>query len=98
MSQSAPATEPKIDGLSDEAALNEIGHFIDIAYGTQSAPATERAFALLDKLNSQNLAPEIAVLIHYYRANAWENRQLAQGHHQSWKWEQAEAQQQILEL
>lgn len=98
MSQSGPATEPKIDDLSDEAALNEIGHFIDVAYDTHSAPATERAFALLDELNSRNLAPENAVLIHYYRANAWENRQLAEGHHQSWKWEQADAQQQILEL
>lgn len=87
-----------ISGLSDVDALNQIGVLIDTAHDSQSAPGADRAFALLDELQARDLAPEIAVRIHYYRANAWENRRLAGKHHESWEWEQHETQQQILEL
>jgi len=90
--------EVDISGLSDVDALNEIGLLIDAAHDAQSIPGTDRAFALLDELQEREIAPEIAVRIHYYRANAWENRRLAERHHESWKWEQHETQEQVLEL
>src|ERR1700680_5023440 len=88
--------ELNIAGLPDTDALHGIGLLIDAS--ARSASGTDRAFALLDELQSRAPAPDIAVLVHYFRANAWANREVARTDRNVWSWERPECQEQILEL
>jgi len=97
--QQSPLTvELNITGLPDAAALDQIGLLIDASHDAQSKAGTDRAFVLLDELQKRNLAPDTAVLAHYFRANAWENKRRARKDDHIWAWEQPEQQEQILEL
>lgn len=87
-----------IGGLSDNAALSHVGVLIDAAYDAGSSTATDRAFALLDELVERSPADRDTALLHYFRANAWENRRHQRKDHDPWAWEQPEVQAQILEL
>ena len=89
---------PDIAGLSNNDALNVIGHLIDQANDNENASATSHAFVLLDLLAKRDLSPEHEILLHYFRANAWENRIHENSNTQSWAWEQIELQNQLLEL
>ena len=96
--QPALNLELSIEGLPDDGALNQIGMLIDASHDAQSEAGTNRAFFLLDELQNRDLAPETAVLVHYFRANAWETRRQARKDDQIWAWDQPEHQEQILEL
>lgn len=86
-----------ITGMENADALEQIGHLINASQDALSTAGTERAFAQLDELDKRTLAPEMAALTHYFRANAWDNK-LKTAHYNPWAWEQTERQEQILEL
>lgn len=87
-----------IEGLSNSEALEHIGRLIDIAFNERSVIGTSRAFELLGIMNKRELSEGEKPLLHYFRANAWENKRLEKNSQQSWAWEQPETQEQILEL
>lgn len=78
--------------------LQKAGDLIDRALYTQNKHDTDQAFLLLAELEEKNPAPEIATLVHYFRANAWANRNAENPQRKEWAWEQIEAQEQIFEL
>jgi tetratricopeptide (TPR) repeat protein len=86
-----------IDTMPDSEALDHAGLLIDASSDRQSSPGTDRAFELLDNLQRRELSPELAVLAHYFRANAWAARALIESR-DIWTWEQPEYQEQILAL
>lgn len=88
----------EITELSNDDALNFIGRLIDQAIDSGNSNETSQAFALLDLLAERNLSPEHEVLLHYFTANAWENRIHENGDIQSWAWEQPALQNQLLAL
>jgi len=90
--------ELNIAGLPDAEALNRIGMLIDAALDGKSPRETDRAFALLDAVESHSLSPDLAALAQYFRANAWANRELMGATSDVWSWEQPECQEQILSL
>jgi len=92
------ATRPTIDGLSDAKALQLIGLLIDSASDARSVQDTEHSFTLLDQITRRKLSPKLIPLVHYFRANAWANREQLQSNPNVWAWEQPECQEQILEL
>lgn len=92
------AAKLTIDGLPDGEALQQIGLLIDSASDARSIQDTEFAFTLLDQLAQKKLSARVVPLIHYFRANAWANREQLRGNPNAWAWEQPECQEQILEL
>ena len=95
-----PTNISDIDDLTNDDALEIIGHLIDLAYVENSSTGTTRAFAFIDALdhNDRQLTPAQSVLLQYFRANAWENRLHETGKIHSWDWELPELQNQILAL
>ena len=84
--------------LSDADAFYKVGTLIDASFDARSASGTDQAFLLLDELGNRHLSADHAALVHYFRANAWANREHMQTNPDSWSWEQPECQAQILEL
>lgn len=91
-------TKPAIAGLPDAEALQTIGLLIDSASDTRSPQDTDQALALLDEIEQRKLSPDSIPLVHYFRANAWANREQMRPIPNVWAWEQPECQEQILEL
>ena len=87
-----------IAGLPNQEALQHIGLLIDASSDAQSSQGTDRAFEMLDQIQSRSLPQDVAALAHYFRANAWESRRLSRTDRDAWTWEQPEAQEQILDL
>jgi len=84
--------------LPDADALYRVGTLIDATFDARSAAGTDQAFVLLDELGARDLSPENSTLVHYFRANAWANREHIRANPNLWSWEQPECQEQILEL
>lgn len=87
-----------IESVSNGDAFDHIARLIDIASDLRSSSGTSRAFDLLDIMETRDLGEGEKPLLHYFRANAWENRRHESEIRQSWAWEQPETQAQILEL
>lgn len=87
-----------IDSLSDEDALDVVGRLIDNGLDTGSPKATTYAFEMLEALEGRDLSPAKEALIHYFRANAWENRRHENNKKHSWEWEEPNLENQVLEL
>ena len=92
------AAKPTIAGLPEAEALQVIGLLIDSASDARSAQDTDRAFALLEEIEQRKISPDYIPLVHYFRANAWANREQMRPNPNVWAWEQPECQEQILEL
>lgn len=90
--------EKDIGDLPDGDALGHIAALVDAAFDSRSHAGTERAFGLLKTIEKRNLSGADAALVHYLRANAWENRRHERGDSEVWAWEQPEVQAQILDL
>ena len=88
----------EIGGLADSDSFGHIAALIDAAFEAGSSAGTDRAFVLLDDLEKRGPADRDAALLHYFRANAWENRRHERDDRDAWAWEQPEVQAQILEL
>ena len=82
------AATPTNDGVPELEALQQIGLLIDSASDARSAQDTEFAFTLLDQFAQRELAPRIIPLMHYFRANAWANREQLRSSRNEWAWEQ----------
>ena len=88
------------NGLDPEAALDHLARLIDLAFDFKHVDGTKRALQVGEEIGKRPLSPAQAVLLNYYLSNAWSNRkQLQQQSEQDgWKWEQPEAEKQIIHL
>lgn len=90
---------PNFCDLTDAEALNHIASMIDYAGDNQSRDLTQLALRLLDDLTKRtSLAGTQQVLLHYFRANAFENELCMAGEAISWAWEIPNLEKIILEL
>ncbi|MBN2752357.1 MAG: hypothetical protein JXQ84_06580 [Rhodospirillaceae bacterium] len=80
-------------------ALDKAGEYIDKGFDQSDSQLTDRAFSALDKLAARKtIRDQDAVLLHYFRANAFNNRQHEAGLVRSWQWESEYLQSELLEL
>lgn len=84
--------------LSDDAALDHIGHLIDASSDAKFARGADRALFLLNELGKRSVSDRNATLIEYYRANSWAVKEDAAGDRSSWAWEHPDREQQLLSL
>jgi hypothetical protein len=87
-------------GLETDAALNHLARLIDLAFTCKNLDGTKRAIRFADEFGSRQLAPAQTALLDYYLSNAWANRRQMerQSGQDEWKWEQPEAEKQIIHL
>lgn len=82
-----------------QKSLEKAGEYIDKGRDQSDSKLTDRAFATLDKLaKSKTILDEDAALLHYFWANAFNNRQHEAGLTRSWQWEMEHLQSELLEL
>ncbi|MCZ7468589.1 LA2681 family HEPN domain-containing protein [Agrobacterium sp. O3.4] len=82
-----------------QKSLDKAGQYIDDGFDRSDPQLTDRAFAALDKLAARKIIrDDDAVLLHYFRANAFNNRQHEAGLERSWQWESEHLQSELLEL
>lgn len=82
-----------------QKSLDKAGDYIDKGFDRSDPKLTDRAFAALDKLATRKtIRDEDAALLHYFRANAFNNRQHEAGLARSWQWEMEHLQSELLEL
>lgn len=87
------------DALAELDALDLVGAMVDYAGDSADAGLTARALTLSNRLASRPaLTAESRVLLHYFRANAFDNELHYTGNAQSWSWELAQFEQVLLEL
>lgn len=87
------------DALAEAEALDIVAVMIDLAGDRSDAGLTARALALSERLVSRpTLTADSQILLHYFRANAFENQLHQAGDAQSWSWELAHYEQVLLEL
>ena len=93
-------TNHDLKKLSTDQALDLVARLIDEARDKKSKAGTDAAFNLLEELEKSDRAinSEQFVLLHYFRANAYDNRCFEVGETQSWNWDLPNTQNQILEL
>ena len=88
-----------IEGLDDAAALDCIALLVDRATDTRDSDLTNRALALSEQLSARgSLAGEQELLLHYFRANAFQNKLQETAQTQTWSWEIPHFDAVILEL
>lgn len=90
--------ERSISKLDSTGALAHIGTLIDLSQDAAYARGADRALYLLDELTRRELTGREQVIVHYFRANAWNAKEGASDAHGSWAWEHPEREQQILSL
>jgi hypothetical protein len=93
--------EQPFDGLSTKEALHRIGSLIDLSGDLKREDGTARALEYVDQLLKRKLRPPQLALLDYFRANAWNNRQIIKHRADQpyvWAWEQPELQHQIRHL
>lgn len=79
--------------------LNKAGELIDKGFNRKDSKLTDQAFTILDKLSERKkMLDADAALLHYFRANAYQNRLHEAGLSQSWGWEIDPLQNELLEL
>ena len=84
---------------SSQSQLEKAAEYIDKGFERGDSKLTDRAFTILERLsNRKKMLDEDAVLFHYYRANAHQNRQHEAGLTRSWMWEMEHFQSELLEL
>ena len=87
----------EFSALSDADAFYRVGTLIDESFDSRSASGTDQAFVFLKQLRTRDLSVDDAAVVHYFRANAWANREHIRNP-DLWAWERPETQEQILEL
>lgn len=100
MQQGNTTDGPSLAGLSDEEALQVIGHLTDLADDEARPKLADYALALADELEGRGLAADHSAVLDYFRANAWACRyhQRLASHEALWEFEQPELRQQVLLL
>lgn len=80
-------------------SLDKAGEYIDKGLDESDPTLTDRAFAVLDELaTTKSIRAEDETLLHYFRANAFNNRSHEAGPASSWQWEMPYLQRELLEL
>lgn len=89
-----------VDELSSEDALQAIAQLVDYALDHGDPDMTSRALLWSEQLAPRLVSEQQRVLLDYYRANAWANRQSALRLDRAavWAWDQEELQQQVFLL
>lgn len=91
--------EGDYSGLDDGAALDRLAELIDQAADTQDGELTDQALRLSEHMAARgSLSGEQRVLLHYFRANAFENKLHEAGEARTWAWEIPFLEKVILEL
>jgi hypothetical protein len=90
--------ERSIIKMADAEILEHIGQLIDDSHDASFARGATRALYLLGDLEKRSLAEKDAVLVEYFRANAWAARSHIANIRQSWAWESPELQEEMLAL
>jgi tetratricopeptide (TPR) repeat protein len=91
--------DEELEDLSGQAALDAVAALIDRGSDTADPDLSERALRLSAMLlERKTLSGPEEVLLHYFRANAFENKLRSSGGAQSWLWELADLDQVQLEL
>lgn len=90
--------ERSITKLTDDEALNHIGHLIDASHDAAFERGAKRALHLLEELSKRPLIAEDAALVEYFRANAWAARSRIANARQSWSWENEKHEEEMLAL
>jgi tetratricopeptide (TPR) repeat protein len=84
--------------MSDDEAIDCVGHLIDLATYEQSEAGIKRALGMLKEIGRRQLLPSQEALLHYFRANACMGKRIIAGETDSRMWEQPNRQEQILAL
>lgn len=85
--------------LSNADALDRIAVMVDHAADTQDGRLTDRALRLSEVIEARDsLSGEERVLLHYFRANAFENKLHEAGQTRTWSWEIPHLESVLLEL
>lgn len=84
--------------MSDDKALDSVGTLIDLASDLGSKPAVIRAFEQLRLIERRDLTPANRVILHYFRANAWQAKRIVTNTPGPRVWEQPDREKQIFEL
>lgn len=89
-----------IEAVANTVALKRIGILIDLAGDLGRDDGITRGLDWCDVLGKRRLTDRQAVLLEYFRANAWANRQRAKRRdaESAWEWEQPEQQRGIYHL
>lgn len=90
--------ERSINKMADAEALEYIGHLIDDSHDASFERGAKRALYLLGELTKRPLAEKHAVLVEYFRANAWAALSHIAKARQAWAWECLELQEEMLAL
>lgn len=93
-------SEPTIDGLDDDEALQLIAEHINAAGDHGNMALASTALALADALEERGVSDEDLAVLDYFRANAWDARyrQRLGARARVWDWDQPEVREQIFLL
>src|ERR1700758_4868297 len=76
------------ESLGDAEALDRAGLMIDRAHDTDDSELIHSALCLLDQIATRpSLSGEQRILVHYFRANAFEARLAQAGEALTWAWD-----------
>jgi len=85
--------------LSDAEAIERLATLVDDAADTQDGQLTDLALRLSEQFAARRSpTAEQRVLLHYFRANGFENKLLEAGEARSWAWEIPHLEKVLLEL
>lgn len=84
--------------MSDADALGCVANLIDLSGDTLSGRGIKRAFGMLKEIGQRNLTPAQQATLHYFRANAWNNKRKMEASSGLRQWEHPDRQEQILAL
>lgn len=89
-----------IETLNDKAALEAIGHLVDLGGDSNDLDLIDRALGFADDLEARGSWPGHQTTLAYYRGNAWSSRYSARRTDPefAWDWEQPELQEVVLHL
>ena len=74
--------------LSDDEAIERVGHLIDLATEKQSDTGIKRAFGMLKEIGRRPLLSSQEALLLYFRANAHMGERIISGEKNSGTWDQ----------
>lgn len=89
-----------IEELDNEGALDHISLLIDLAHDLERMDGTDKALELCDQLGLRQLTSVETTLLHYFRANAWNNNRHIKNQNfaEIWSWEQPELEKELFYL
>ncbi|RDV04503.1 LA2681 family HEPN domain-containing protein [Undibacter mobilis] len=89
-----------LDGLQDGKALHYLACLVDLAVRYEDPESTDKALAWASELDKRKLSESDQILLSYYTANAWGDKQNLRHRNAdaAWQWDQPETLNQIQHL